>query len=33
MNFYEGRLTDVEQRYALQTPQAEEPEIPPAIGF
>ena len=33
MNFYEGKLTDVEQRYALQMQQAEEPEIPPAIGF
>ena len=33
MNFYEGKLTDVEQRYDLITPQEEEPELPPAIGF
>lgn len=33
VNFYEGRLTDVEQRYELQTPQEEPPEIVPVIGF
>lgn len=29
VNFYEGRLTDVEEHYALQTPQTEGPEIVP----